>query len=114
MSDDVRLPLDLARLREVLDGDPEFTLQARHLTTTLRFIIGETQQFLLKITDGRVTEIDPLVTPLDGFDIQVTGSEEQWSALLAATPAPFYQDFFPAMLHHGFRIAPILEKAAAR
>lgn len=113
MSDDIPLPLDLARLQTALENDPEFRLQSRALTTTFRFVIGEVQHFLLTFRDGELAEIDPAVTPLDPFDIQLLGSEEHWACLLAATPAPFYQDFFPAMLHHGFRIEGDMETVFA-
>jgi len=110
---DPTLPLDLTRLRAVIDTDPEFTLQARHLDTTIRVVIGETQSFRLVLSGGKVAEIDPVVTPFDSYDIQLAGSHEQWSALLAATPTAFYQDFYPAMLHHGFRIEGNMEMIMA-
>lgn len=107
------LPLDLSRVRDRLNTDAEFRLHARYLTTTVRFVIGETQSFHMRISNGEIHEIDPVVTPFDTFDIQVAGSEEQWRALLAPVPAPFYQDFFPAMLHHGFRLEGDMETIMA-
>ena len=97
-------PLDLEALHRALREDPEFVLQARFLTTRIRVVIGETQSFMIVVTDGVVTEIDPVVTPFDRFDINLEGTEEAWQGLLSPAPAAFYQDFFPAMLHHGFRL----------
>ncbi len=107
------VPLDLDALERELGSDPEFVLHSRYLTASIRVVIGEAQSFRIVIRDGAIAEIDPVVTPFDSYDIQLAGSEEQWSALLAATPPPFYQDFYPAMLHHGFRIEGDMETIMA-
>jgi hypothetical protein len=107
------IPLDLPALAAVLGRDPEFVLHARYLTATVRVVIGESQSFRIVVREGAVAEIDPVVTPFDSYDIQLAGSEEQWEALLAPVPAAFYQDFYPAMLHHGFRIEGDMETIMA-
>ncbi len=96
-------PLNLRVLEHELNSDPETQLQARDLTTRIRVIIADVQSFTLHVVDGQFT-IDPVVTPFDTFDINLEGSAEQWEGLLAIEPPPFYQDFFPALLHHGFRL----------
>jgi hypothetical protein len=96
-------PLDLQALEGLLNSDPEFVLQARYLTTRIRVVVGEIQSFRLIVVEGRV-EIDPVVTPFDEFDINMEGTAEHWEGLLSPVPPAFYQDFFPAMLHHGFRL----------
>ena len=105
--------LDLSALERSLRQDPEFLLHSRDLTTNLRVMIGETQSFRLVLRAGELIEIDPVVTPFDSYDIQLAGTEEQWSSLLAPTPQPFFQDFFPAMAHHGFRIEGDMERIIA-
>lgn len=107
------IPLDLAALEAQLGRDAEFVLHSRYLTTAIRVVIGETQTFRIAIQAGAVVEIDPVVTPFDPYDIQLAGSEGQWEALLATVPAAFYQDFYPAMLHHGFRIEGDMETIMA-
>jgi hypothetical protein len=107
------LSLHLDRVRALINSDPEFTLQARHLDAAIRVVIGTAQTFRLVLSGGKLTEIDPTVTPFDSYDIQLAGSQEQWTALLAAAPIPFYQDFYPAMLHHGFRIEGNMEMIMA-
>jgi hypothetical protein len=107
------VPLNLAALDAELGRDPEFVLHARYLTAAIRVVIGETQSFRIVIREGAVAEIDVLVTPFDSYNIQLAGSEEQWEALLAPVPPAFFQDFFPAMLHHGFRIEGDMETIIA-
>lgn len=113
MNEDNRLPVDLAALENALRGDAEFRLQARYLTATFRFVIGELQTFSVIMHSGDITKIDSLVTAFDTFQIQFAGSEAQWQSLLAPQPEAFFQDFFPAMLHHGFRIEGDMETIMA-
>jgi hypothetical protein len=107
------IQLDLTALERELRQDPEFALQSRYLTATIRVVIGDTQSFQIIIRDGAVAGVDPVVTPFDAYDIQLAGSEEHWTPLLAAIPPAFYQDFYPAMVHHGFRIEGDMEMIMA-
>ncbi len=107
------VPLDLAALETELRGDPEFVLHSRYLTTVIRVVIGETQSFHIVVRAGAVVEIDPVVTPFDSYDIVLAGTDGQWEALLTPLPPAFYQDFYPAMLHHGFRIEGDMETIMA-
>jgi len=107
------VPLDLGALERTLSRDPEFVLHSRHLTANIRVMIGDLQSFRIVVRAGEIVEIDPLVTPFDSFDIQLAGTEEQWRALLAPIPPAFYQDFYPAMLHHGFRVEGDMETIMA-
>lgn len=107
------IPLNLLALDAELGRDPEFGLHARYLTTAIRVVIGESQSFRIVIRDGVVVEIDAVVTPFDSYDIQLAGTEDQWAALLSPIPPAFYQDFYPAMLHHGFRIEGDMETIMA-
>ncbi|MGW5239201.1 hypothetical protein ACWEOW_09750 [Monashia sp. NPDC004114] len=97
----MKIPVD--GLREALNGDPEFALQARYWTTQFR-LTTDSQSLLVTLRDGVVTSVDSLATPFDTWDFQLAGTDEQWANLLAATPPPFYQDYYAAMLYHGFRI----------
>ena len=107
------VPLDLSALRSELGRDPEFVLHSRHLTARIRVLIGEVQSFMIAIRDGELAGIDPVVTPFDSYDIQLAGTVEQWELLLVAHPPAFYQDFYPAMAHHGFRIEGDMEMIMA-
>jgi hypothetical protein len=105
--------LDLAGLRQALTSDPEFTLQTRHLTVAIRVVIEGEQSFTIIVCDGAVIEIDGVVTVFDSFDVKLEGTREHWDKLLAIHPPAFYQDFMPAMLHHGFRIEGNMETIMA-
>jgi hypothetical protein len=105
--------LDLNALEQQLRADPEFTLSSYQLTTTIRVIIGTSQSFQIVIRDGALTAIDPVVTPFDPYDIQLAGTEEHWAQLLTVIPPAFYQDFYPAMVHHSFRIEGDMETIMA-
>jgi hypothetical protein len=106
-------PLDLSALAHSLKTDPEFRLHSRYLTAVIRVLIDDVQSFQIVIREGEVVDIDPVVTPFDTYDIQLAGTGEQWSGLLAETAPPFYQDFFPAMAHHGFRLEGDMEMIMA-
>jgi hypothetical protein len=105
--------LDLDALERELGSDPEFILHNRYLTATIRVVIGELQSFRIVVRGGEVVEVDPVVTPFDSYDIQLVGTEEQWNALLSPIPPAFFQDFYPAMIHHGFRIEGDMETIMA-
>lgn len=107
------IQLDLDALEHQLRQDPEFALHSRYLTAKIRVVIGEAQSFQIVIRDGAIDQVDPVVTPFDAYDIQLVGTEEHWAFLLASTPPAFYQDFYPAMVHHGFRIEGDMEKIIA-
>jgi hypothetical protein len=107
------VPLNLSSLQSELGRDPEFLLHARHLTTRIRVVLGDQQAFMIKICDGDLVGIDAVVTPFDSYDIQLAGSEELWELLLKPEPPPFHHDFYPAMVHHGFRIEGDMEMIMA-
>jgi len=107
------LPLDLSALERELRRDPEFALHSRYLTAQVRVSITELQSFRIVARAGQIVEIDPVVTPFDSYDIQLAGTEKQWNSLLAPIPPAFYQDFYPAMLHHGFRVEGNMETIMA-
>lgn len=95
--------IDAIDLKNALNGDPEFHLHARYWTTQFR-IGTDTQGLLVKIFEGEVVNVDPAATPFDTWEFQLLGSDAQWAELLAPVPAPFFQDYYVAMLYHGFKI----------
>lgn len=107
------VPLNLASLQSELGRDPEFLLHARHLTTRIKVVLGEQQSFMIEIRNGDLVGIDAVVTPFDSYDIQLAGSEKLWELLLEPEPPAFYHDFYPAMVHHGFRIEGDMEMIMA-
>jgi len=97
------MEINVDRLRDALNADPEFRLQARYWNTQFR-IVTDTQNLLVKLSDGEVVTVDAGATPFDTWDFQLAGTAEHWAGLLAPVPPPFYQDYYAAMLYHGFRI----------
>lgn len=82
--------------------DDEFRLQARFWNAVVRLGIGDRNR-KLRIDDGTVAAIEPWFGGM-AVDLAIRAPEEEWQALLAATPRPFYQDLYPATIHHGFDV----------
>ena len=97
------MEINSEQLRDALNADPEFRIQARYWNTQFR-ISTDRQNLLVKLIEGEVVTVDPEATPFDTWDFQLAGTDEQWEALLQPVPAPFFQDYYVAMLYHGFRI----------
>lgn len=97
------LDFDPGVLRRELNDDPEFHLQARYWNTTFR-VVADGRGMLIRIIDGQVTSVDTAATPFDGWEFQLAGTSDQWKGLLAPVPQAFYQDYYAAMLYHGFAI----------
>jgi hypothetical protein len=97
------MQIDADHLRDALNEDREFRIHARYWSAQFR-VVTDTQTLLVKLIEGNVVAVDPGATPFDGWDFQLAGTNKQWAALLAPVPPPFFQDYYCAMLYHGFRI----------
>lgn len=106
------LDLDPVALRKALNDDSEFSLQARYWNTTIR-IAADGRTWLVRIIDGVVAEIDTAATPFDAWEFQLSGTSEHWAQLLAPVPAAFFQDYYAAMLYHGFAIEGDMQQIMA-
>ena len=96
------LPVDA--IREGLNADPEFVLQARFWTADIRFVIGSDQYFM-RIENGRVVRFKEGTQGFDPYDVNVAGPEAVWREMLAETPRPFYHDWLAAQFHHEFELS---------
>ncbi len=85
------------------NDDGEFRRHAKFWTATVRFGIGA-KRYRLRVDNGAVAGIERWP---GGFavDLAIDAPEADWQALLAQTPQPFYQDLYPATIHHGFDVA---------
>lgn len=108
----VAVRFDPEGLRAALNDDPEFALRARHLNASFQIRTGD-QVMDARVIDGVVVELREDDTGFVSFDILLEGEAEVWREILAAVPRPFYQDFWSAMFHHGFRIAGNLDLLSA-
>lgn len=97
------MQIDANALQDALNSDREFRIHARYWNAQFR-IVTDTQTLLVRLIDGIVATVDAGATPFDGWDFQLAGTDEQWAALLSPVPPPFFQDYYCAMLYHGFRI----------
>jgi hypothetical protein len=53
---------------------------------------------------GEVVAIDDVTAAAGRGDVVVRAPVEDWAKLLEQVPPPFYQEFYPASMHHGFRL----------
>jgi hypothetical protein len=89
------------KLQAALNDDGEFRFAARYWDGALQLQIGA-QAHVLRLKGGEVVGIDS--TPLDGTspgEVTVSASADTWAQMLQPFPRPFYQDFYPAYMHHG-------------
>ena len=110
MSENLSFPVD--QIMAGLNADPEFTLAARFWFCDIRFVVGEDQYFM-RIDDGKVARFHLGTQGFDPYEINIGGSAEVWSQMMAAVPAPFYHDWFAASFHHEFEISGDLGSAYA-
>lgn len=108
-----RGPLLPESLRERLNADPEFTVQARSWSATLVFWVAE-DPYTLVIDQGIVSDFSATVHKLHPRTAEFRGTAADWAALLAAVPPPFYQDFMGAIFSHGFVLAGDMEQVFSR
>lgn len=90
-------------LRKALNEDSEFRIASRYWDGSLRFEFGS-QTLRLQLRGGEVHAIDKEAPQAGRGDVVVAAPVEDWAKLLADTPQPFYQEFYPASMHHGFRL----------
>lgn len=104
------LSINTEKLKEELNSDAEFRLNARRWEGRFRLASGDDTSYLFQVHDGRIEKILESPDVFQGFDFSVTGPSQGWDRLLAAEPEPFYQDVFSAWLHHGFSVEGDLEQ----
>ena len=102
---------DWADVRQRANGDAEFRQHARFWNATVRLGFGG-KAIKLRIENGEVAVIEPWFGAI-AADLSISASTEQWQALLAKTPQPFYQDLYPAAIHHGFEVSGSIDDYCA-
>lgn len=92
------------KLQAALNGDSEFRLHARYWDGALRLQFGDVVH-VLRLQAGEVVGID--ADPLTGTntgEVTISAPVDDWAQLLKPFPRPFFQDFYPASMHHGFEL----------
>ena len=91
-----------SNVQEAANADAEFRRHARFWNATIRLGLGN-RKLKLRIENGAVVGIAPWFGAI-ATDLSIGAAEDDWQALLAAEPRPFYQDLYAAAIHHGFDI----------
>jgi hypothetical protein len=99
----VKVRLSPKDFQRALNDDSEFRIAGRFWDGSLRFEFG-TQVCRLELRGGEVVSIDDAAPVTGRGDVVVKAPIEDWSKLLEEIPPPFYQEFYPASMHHGFRL----------
>ena len=89
-------------VRTKANADGEFARHAKFWEATIRLGIGQ-RNFRLRVDKGAVSRIERFSGGM-GVDLAIQAPDADWDALLSALPPPFYQDLYPASLHHGFDV----------
>jgi len=95
----VRLPLGAVVAH--LGQDPEWALAARFWTARIGFFVDD-ERSVLTIENGAVGSFEPSGPASPPCTLRIGGPSASWRELLQPEPRPFFQDFLPASLHHGF------------
>ena len=90
-------------LQSALNGDSEFRIASRYWDGSLSFEFGA-EVCRLALQGGEVVSIDAKASKPGRADVVVKAPIEDWAKLLEKVPPPFYQEFYPASMHHGFRL----------
>ena len=101
--------INVEKLKQDLNSDPEFTLNARLWEGRFKLDFGDAT-YVFQMHNGQVERIIDEPDMFTSFDFVISGPQDGWEELLSSTPKPFYQDIFSAWLHHGFTIQGDLEQ----
>jgi hypothetical protein len=99
----VRVKLSRDEFQRALNDDTEFRIAGRYWDGSLRFEFGP-DVCRLRLSGGAVVAIDDIAVAAGVGDVVVKAPVEDWAKLLEPIPPPFYQEFYPASMHHGFRL----------
>jgi len=94
--------VDISRLLDAARADFEFCRETRYLNGTLSVTIGD-DTTTLEFQDGKLADIGGSAG--GRHVISVGGTTEQWGALLADRPKPFYQCLQSAAVRHGMTLS---------
>ena len=95
--------LDWQQVRDRANDDGEFRVLARFWNSVIKIGVGS-ERLRVTIDGGAVAAIEPWFGGVAG-NLAITAPEDDWRALLAELPRPFYHDLYPATVHHGFDVA---------
>jgi hypothetical protein len=91
--------INIQTFKERAGKDPEFLRAMRYYDGVLRISVGDTESYDLTFRDGKMTGAG--ASDAGGPMIFVKATEEQWSAMLAEYPKPFYHSLQSSAVRHG-------------
>ena len=94
--------LDWQRVKARANGDDEFRIHARFWDSVVKLGVGDAS-YRMTVASGQITEIEPWFATV-ACNLATQAPEDDWDALLESIPKPFYQDLYPATVHHGFDV----------
>jgi hypothetical protein len=90
-------------LKQAFNEDPEFRLMARFWDGALEFKIGDVP-YVATLSQGEVVSISHEGSrDNEPRHVVISAPVEDWAMLLQDPPPPFYHDFYPATVWHGFQ-----------
>lgn len=108
------MPADamLEKLQDLVNADAALVRRGRWLSADMMLEIGDARH-LVKIREGRITEIAALPLLAMPFDFAVIGTEEAWREFWQPVPKPRHHDIMALIREGKMRIEGDLEKMMA-
>jgi hypothetical protein len=91
--------INIQAFKERAKRDPEFLRAMRYYDGVVRISVGDTETYDLTFREGKMTGGGP--GDVGEATISVKATEEQWSAMLAEYPKPFYHSLQSSAVRHG-------------
>jgi len=103
----------LAALPERVNGDAVLLRRGRYLNTTCQLDFGEAS-VLLRISDGRIAELQRSPSVMPSADFAIIGEPAVWRRFLAADPPPGDHDLFAFLKRRELRVVGDLHPLMSR
>jgi hypothetical protein len=106
------MPLvDMKKVREVAERDPEFTRETRYLNGAVKLGIAD-DTFVLHFQNGKIVNLSGDDTSDANCKIVIRADREIWTNMLAEKPKPFHQCLQSTAVKHGLKISDTNETFA--
>ena len=101
----------IKHIKDTINTDPEFKLNARFMTDRVHFAADE-KECIFDIRDGELKEIilSPCVEP---WSYSIKGTAEAWKMLLQPVPPPFHDSLWTNLQRGNLKLEGNLEAAYA-
>lgn len=103
---------DIAHVRDVINGDPEFRLASRFFSKDFLLIVDDSK-CIVKVRDGVVIEIKLTPNFMNPWSFFIKGSTEAWEKFLQPLPPPFFADLYGCIARQNFELGGDIETAFA-